>query len=341
MKRREAIEFVSGIPQSSPQEFIDKEASYLDALPVARLCYWASVFSKPNLSDAYPQFREPEDRLKYEQKNTMLAFRNIVSAAGRDLCGQPKRAQLLLEIELSTLLTHLLYGESDFCFENWGPTNEARAQFASRRGPAVSLVTGTYLPLGLRELELDDSETDAIAAGLHSALIGGDVEFEHKLLELLECEGDSTIENEYSLAVKEYRQNSELLATEGEQENSDEQIVKAQVGSEERPQNHEPFPENDPEPIECFSYETDTTRFKVQQFLIHCNQVSKDRILKNHIWKLVGHTKARQFEFFQAEDKVKATDADRRNFTRVLNMEPAKFVETLRAKHLLRAKQTR
>jgi hypothetical protein len=75
-------------------------------------------------------------------------------------------------------------------------------------------------------------------------------------------------------------------------------------------------------------------RDEIAAFLANCNKHSSDRILKRHIWLCVGHSKARQFERWQACEEA-ATDADKRNFARILAMEPGDFIAALRKKDLL------
>lgn len=73
---------------------------------------------------------------------------------------------------------------------------------------------------------------------------------------------------------------------------------------------------------EEINVDTHTSRKKqVEQFLRQCNSLSQPRIYKRHIWQCVGHVKGRQFEFWQACSH-KATSADHRNFTRILDMDP-------------------
>lgn len=70
----------------------------------------------------------------------------------------------------------------------------------------------------------------------------------------------------------------------------------------------------------------------VTAFLAACNQVSQSKIHKAHIWRSVGHTKARQFEYWQAgQDRAPGTNRgatlqDDRNFRRILATEPETFV---------------
>jgi len=82
------------------------------------------------------------------------------------------------------------------------------------------------------------------------------------------------------------------------------------------------------------SPEAGTRRSKVEEFLRSCNAHSKIRIRRRHIWLLAGHTKGRQFEFWQA-DSDKATDADERNFRRILGLAPAAFIAQLQNKGII------
>lgn len=74
---------------------------------------------------------------------------------------------------------------------------------------------------------------------------------------------------------------------------------------------------------------------EVNAFLQQCNQLSATRIWKKHIWLLVGHSKGRQFEYWQACNDKKATAEDRTNFSRVIKMKPEQFLAALRQKHLI------
>lgn len=73
---------------------------------------------------------------------------------------------------------------------------------------------------------------------------------------------------------------------------------------------------------------------EIDAFLQRCKELSVTRVLRRHIWLLVGHSKGRQFEYWQACDK-KATREDEINFSRVLRMEPEEFIALLRQKHLI------
>lgn len=73
---------------------------------------------------------------------------------------------------------------------------------------------------------------------------------------------------------------------------------------------------------------------EIDVFLQACNALSMVRIRKRHIWLSVGHSKARQFEYWQAGDE-KATRVDNANFRRILGMKPEDFVALLQRKKLI------
>ena len=78
----------------------------------------------------------------------------------------------------------------------------------------------------------------------------------------------------------------------------------------------------------------------VDCFLEACNRVSKVRIGRAHIWRSVGHRKARQFEYWQAgDDRLPhstrgATRQDDQNFRRVLTTKPEVFVFQLKSQKI-------
>jgi hypothetical protein len=78
----------------------------------------------------------------------------------------------------------------------------------------------------------------------------------------------------------------------------------------------------------------DDRRASVDAFLARCNEHSKTRIRRKHIWLSVGHSKPRQFEYWQASSP-KATAEDETNFERVLKMAPTAFLALLGQKQLL------
>ena len=73
---------------------------------------------------------------------------------------------------------------------------------------------------------------------------------------------------------------------------------------------------------------------EVNAFLQACNRHSRARIYKRHIWLLVGHTKGRQFEYWQA-GSPKATSEDKNNFGRILRTSPEDFLAALRRKGII------
>jgi hypothetical protein len=72
----------------------------------------------------------------------------------------------------------------------------------------------------------------------------------------------------------------------------------------------------------------------VEAFLLKCNAQPSVKIIEKHIWRAVGHTTARQFQYWKVHDR-RATQADNRNFTRILSMQPSEFVALLKAKQIL------
>ncbi len=75
-------------------------------------------------------------------------------------------------------------------------------------------------------------------------------------------------------------------------------------------------------------------RTRIENFLRQFPDSSIDRIHKLHIWKAVGHTTGRQFQFWQAGSE-KATKQDDINFSRILAMNQEEFHALLRKKQLL------
>ena len=57
-------------------------------------------------------------------------------------------------------------------------------------------------------------------------------------------------------------------------------------------------------------------------------------IFKKDIWRAANHTRARQFEHWQARDE-KATAADEKAFTRLISKEPKKFVTLLTRRKII------
>jgi len=75
-------------------------------------------------------------------------------------------------------------------------------------------------------------------------------------------------------------------------------------------------------------------RAEIASFLEACQRESKVKLFKHHLWRSVGHTNRRQFEYWQAESD-KATDEDDRNFRRILGMTPQAFLDLLRRLKLI------
>ena len=79
-------------------------------------------------------------------------------------------------------------------------------------------------------------------------------------------------------------------------------------------------------------------RTLVEAFLRKCAQEIPLKVTRTHIWRAVGHTKPRQFQYWQSgQDRLPgttrgATEEDDRNFRRVLAMAPADFAELLKKK---------
>lgn len=76
-------------------------------------------------------------------------------------------------------------------------------------------------------------------------------------------------------------------------------------------------------------------RSQVDDFLKRCNAVSlNSKVLRRHIWLSVGHSKPRQFEYWQS-GSAKTTAEDERNFQRIMQTVPEEFVDLLRKKRIL------
>jgi hypothetical protein len=75
-------------------------------------------------------------------------------------------------------------------------------------------------------------------------------------------------------------------------------------------------------------------RAAVDAFLLRFRQETAFRAHRNHIWRAVGHTRARQFEFWQGCDP-KATAQDDQNFRRILGMNPSDFESLLKKKRII------
>ncbi len=98
-------------------------------------------------------------------------------------------------------------------------------------------------------------------------------------------------------------------------------------------------PQTDSKPSPCsdppVADEKDQRRSQVDEFLQECNEMSQEPIRRRHLWLSIGHSGARQFEYWQRNDP-KATEADNQNFGRILGMKPEDFVNILRQKQLLK-----
>ncbi|MCX6602135.1 MAG: hypothetical protein NTV52_00880 [Acidobacteria bacterium] len=75
-------------------------------------------------------------------------------------------------------------------------------------------------------------------------------------------------------------------------------------------------------------------REAVDKFLERCKKIEGFKPLRKHIWLSVGHERARQFQYWQAEHE-RATYTDNENFDRTVTMEPAKFLEQLKMLNLV------
>ncbi len=76
-------------------------------------------------------------------------------------------------------------------------------------------------------------------------------------------------------------------------------------------------------------------RAAVDAFLRKCNERKmRGRATRRHIWQAVGHTTARQFEYWQASDP-KASRRSDEDFRRILGMDPAKFESLLEKKLII------
>ena len=76
------------------------------------------------------------------------------------------------------------------------------------------------------------------------------------------------------------------------------------------------------------------TRAAVDAFILKCKTELSVRVNRKHIWRAVGHTTARQFQFWQASDP-KATAQDTQNFRRILAMNPTDFEALLKKKGII------
>ncbi len=77
-------------------------------------------------------------------------------------------------------------------------------------------------------------------------------------------------------------------------------------------------------------------RAVVDAFLVQCNREPNlsAKVIRKHIWRSVGHKNGRQFQYWQAES-AEATESDRQNFQRVIDMAPRDFISILTKKGIL------
>lgn len=75
-------------------------------------------------------------------------------------------------------------------------------------------------------------------------------------------------------------------------------------------------------------------RAAVDAFILKCKQGTSMRVIRTHIWKAVGHSSARQFQYWQASDP-KATALDDQNFHRILAMSPTDFEALLKKRGII------
>ena len=73
----------------------------------------------------------------------------------------------------------------------------------------------------------------------------------------------------------------------------------------------------------------DGKREMVDAFILRCKKGLSVRVSRKSIWRAVGHTTARQFQFWQASHR-KATAQDDQNFQRILAMNPTEFEAVLK-----------
>jgi hypothetical protein len=80
-------------------------------------------------------------------------------------------------------------------------------------------------------------------------------------------------------------------------------------------------------------------RAAVDAFLLECNKQSAagSKVVKKHIWLAAGHTRPRQFQYWQSGSD-EATDQDDRNFRRFISMPPGEFLGLLKKKGILLSK---
>jgi hypothetical protein len=77
----------------------------------------------------------------------------------------------------------------------------------------------------------------------------------------------------------------------------------------------------------------------VDRFIDQCNELSVSAlssytVRRKHIWMSIGHKQDRQFQYWVACD-ARATNADEKNFTRILTMPAQQFIDELITRKLL------
>jgi hypothetical protein len=145
------------------------------------------------------------------------------------------------------------------------------------------------------------------------------------------CEASADLCKQYeSLALEAERmaQVQEEARIKAEQYNADRAALDENENSIETP------PETQPAENEISDCKT-RRRASVDAFLQQCNRQSSTPIRRRHIWLSVGHSKGRQFEYWQGCDP-KATMEDHGNFGRILRTKPEEFLTILRQKGLLK-----
>ena len=78
-------------------------------------------------------------------------------------------------------------------------------------------------------------------------------------------------------------------------------------------------------------------RTRVDRFLKRCNQEARrgEDVTRTHIWRAAGYTSARQFQYWQSEDKRSTTGRSARLIENILVMAPANFLTLLRQNKLI------
>lgn len=75
-------------------------------------------------------------------------------------------------------------------------------------------------------------------------------------------------------------------------------------------------------------------RATVDAFILKCKERLSLKITRTHIWRAVGHEAARQFQYWQSSNP-KVTAEDKKNFRRILEMNPIEFEALLRKKRII------